>query len=246
MVHRIFFAALAAGLLAGALISVVQSVTTTPIILHAEEFEGSGHVHAAQVPLAVGVRLAAATESPSDHLHLADTGDGHADEAWAPEDGLERTLYTTFANLIIGVGFALLVVAGMALRGRPVTIGVGVLWGAAGFVVFTLAPALGLAPEVPGSITAGLEARQYWWVFAASGAALGLGMIVFSEARYWKVLGVIVAAIPHIVGAPHPDSIGGSVPPELAGQFAATSIVVGAIFWVLIGSLSAAFYRRLR
>ncbi len=244
MVHRIFFAALAAGLLAGALITAVQSVTTTPIILHAEEFEAAAHDHSAESLPAAGVHLAA-SESPSGYVHLADTGGGHAGEAWVPEDGLERTLYTALANLIVGVGFALLVVAGMALRGTPVTIGVGVLWGAAGFVVFILAPALGLAPEVPGSITAGLEARQYWWVFAASGAALGLGLIVFCEARYWKALGVIAAAIPHIVGAPQPDSIGGSVPPELAGQFAATSIVVGAIFWVLIGSLSAAFYRRL-
>jgi cobalt transporter subunit CbtA len=176
---------------------------------------------------------------------LADTGVGGAGEAWGPEDGLERTLFTVLANVIMGVGFALLVVAGMALHGKPVTTGAGVHWGAAGFVVFTLAPALGLPPEVPGSITADLQARQVWWVSAAAAAALGLGLMVFLEARYWKVLGVIVAAIPHMVGAPHPDSIGGSVPPELAGQFAATSIVVGAIFWVLIGSLSAAFYRRL-
>lgn len=245
MVHRIFFAALAAGLLAGALISVVQSVTTTPIILQAEEFEGAGHDHAAQNLPGAGLRLAMASELPLAQAQLTDTDDGHAHDAWAPEDGLERTLYTAVANLVAGVGFALLVVAGIALRGTPVTVGVGVLWGAAGFVVFTLAPALGLAPEVPGSITAGLEARQYWWVFAAAGAALGLGLIVFCEAWYWKLLGGVALAIPHIVGAPQPDSIGGTVPPELAGQFAATSIVVGAIFWVLIGSLAAAFYRRL-
>lgn len=245
MLHRIFFAALAAGLLAGVLISVVQSVTTTPIILHAETFEGAGREHAVQWSPGASVQLAAAELSLSSQSQLADTGVGEAGEAWAPDEGLERTLFTTLANVIMGVGFALLVVAGMALHGKPVTIGVGVLWGAAGFVVFTLAPALGLPPEVPGSIAADLKARQVWWVFAAAAAALGLGLIVFLEARYWKALGVIVAAIPHLVGAPHPDSIGGSVPPELAGQFAATSIVVGAIFWVLIGSLSAAFYRRL-
>ena len=159
MVHRILFAAFAAGLLAGVLISAVQSVTTTPIILHAEEFEGAGQAHAAQPSPAADIRLAAASDLPSGHLLLTDTGGGHAEEAWAPEDGVERTLFTTLANLIAGVGFALLVVAGMALHGKPVTIGAGVLWGAAGFVVFTLAPALGLAPEVPGAITAGLEAH---------------------------------------------------------------------------------------
>ena len=242
MFRRIVFAAVAAGLLAGVLISLVQSVTTTPIILHAEAFESAGHA-TERLP-AAGLRLAAAGASQPGLMHLAHAGDDHAAETWAPRDGIERALFTTLANLVLGVGFALLVVAGMALHRRPVTVGVGVLWGAAGFVVFTLAPALGLPAELPGSIAADLQARQLWWVLAVSGAALGLGLIVFAKAPYWRVLGAVAAAVPHLVGAPHPDSLGGSVPPELAGQFAATSIVVAAIFWVLIGSLAAAFYRR--
>jgi cobalt transporter subunit CbtA len=247
MFQRICFAAIAAGLLAGVLISVVQSVTTTPIILHAEEFESGQHQRGdLRVPSAgtAAARLDATTNHVPHLVTVADSGHA-ADESWAPGEGLERTFFTTLTNLIVGVGFALFVVAGMALSGKPVTVGAGVLWGAAGFVAFTLAPALGLPPEVPGSMVAGLEERQMWWAFAVAGAALGLGLLVFTRALHWQALGVVALALPHIVGAPSPQSIGGNVPPELAGHFAAASIVVGAIFWVLIGGFSAAFYRRL-
>ena len=42
MFRRIFYTAMVAGILGGAAISVVQHFTTTPIILHAESFEGGG------------------------------------------------------------------------------------------------------------------------------------------------------------------------------------------------------------
>ncbi|MCB1739296.1 MAG: CbtA family protein [Gammaproteobacteria bacterium] len=247
MFQRIFFAAIVAGLLAGALISGVQSVTTTPIILHAEENEGGGQDHSATSPGVNSIQLAVFDAATGKLLHRIGESAPAAnkEEGWAPEDGLERTLYTTLANLLIGTGFSLLVVAGMVLSGRPVKVGTGVLWGAAGFVVFTLAPGLGLPPEVPGSMAAELGARQSWWIFAAAGAALGLGLMVFADKLYWKAVGIVVMVLPHLVGAPHPASIGGAVPPELAGQFAATAIVVSAIFWVMIGGFSAAFYRRL-
>jgi predicted cobalt transporter CbtA len=60
----------------------------------------------------------------------------------------------------------------------------------------------------------------------------------------WKFLGAVAMVIPHLAGAPRPDGIGGPVPPEIAGHFVAASIAVSAIFWVTLGSLSAAFYRR--
>ena len=46
----------------------------------------------------------------------ADT-DGH--EAWAPEDGLERASFTLLANVLVGVGFALILCAVFAVRGIP-------------------------------------------------------------------------------------------------------------------------------
>jgi predicted cobalt transporter CbtA len=69
--------------------------------------------------------------------------------------------------------------------------------------------------------------------------------MVFARQHALKVLGVVVVALPHIIGAPHPAEIGGAVPPELAGHFAAASIVVSAIFWASLGWLGGTFWQRL-
>jgi cobalt transporter subunit CbtA len=272
MIKRMFLAALAAGLLAGLLITAVQAFTTTPIILHAEEFEtgkGTEHRHGTATP---GVTIVAF--SASGMVQFADTGHGgrpghthqNADEghggkpghtrqhtqgnkagaAWGPAGGLERMAFTGLANILIGIGFGLLLVACFALHGKPVDPRRGVLWGLAGFAVFTLAPGLGLPPEVPGSKAAALADRQIWWAFATAAAALGLWLMVFTKHQALKVLGVVIVAVPHLIGAPQPAEIGGKVPPELAGHFAAASIVVSAIFWASLGWLSGTFWERLR
>ncbi|HUT49723.1 MAG TPA: CbtA family protein [Alphaproteobacteria bacterium] len=278
MIKRMFLAAIAAGLLAGLLITAVQTFTTTPIILHAEQFEAAGdgkeHKHGALVPSAALVGGTSA--STGGLVQLADAGHGgkpghthqHADgghggkpghthqhaqghlakkggEAPALGGGLERLFYTGLANLLMGVGFGLLLVACFALYGKPVDPRRGVLWGLAGFAVFTLAPGLGLPPEVPGSKAAAVTDRQIWWAFAAVAAALGLWLMVFARQHALKVLGVVVIAVPHLIGAPQPAQIGGAVPPELAGHFAAASIVVSAIFWASLGWLSGTFWQRL-
>jgi len=156
----------------------------------------------------------------------------------------ERTGLTVLANLVTGVGFALLVVAGFTLSGRAVEEREGLLWGLAGFAAFTLAPALGLPPEVPGTYAADLADRQAWWSFAAAGATAALWLLAFGRGQWRIPVALAVAALPHIVGAPHPAAFGGGVPPELAGQFAARSIGVGALFWCALGWLAGAFFRR--
>ena len=91
MFKRIIVTALLAGLLAGLAFSVIQEFTTTPIILHAETFEGKT-VSAVQKPAAP---------------------DG--EEPWHPDDGFEWTLFTALSNVLTGIGFALIMVAGIAL-----------------------------------------------------------------------------------------------------------------------------------
>jgi cobalt transporter subunit CbtA len=265
-----FLAAIAAGLLAGLLITAVQTLTTTPIILHAERYEkAGGHEHNALLPDGGLVRAAsdetwgivrlahAGHGGKPGHTHpLADAGHGgkpghthqRADGGAAMTTiggGIERLFYTGLANVLMGVGFALLLVACFALYGKPVDPRRGVLWGLAGFAVFTLAPGLGLPPEVPGSKAAALTDRQIWWACAAAAAALGLWLMVFARQHALKALGVVVVALPHIVGAPRPAELGGAVPPELAGHFAAASIVVSAIFWASLGWLGGTFWQRL-
>jgi cobalt transporter subunit CbtA len=239
MFRRILITALLAGFLGGLGISVVQEFTTAPIILHAEEFESKGALgghkrvalYTAPQPL---LHLAQATQTPpTEHEH------------WAPADGLERTLYSTLANIIAGIGFALILVACIALSGRDVDGRTGVLWGIAGFAVINLAPALGLPPEVPGAMAAELGARQGWWMLCVAATAAGLWMLVFRHGAYWMVAGIVTMAAPHLIGAPQPARIGGPVPPELAGHFVAASLVTAAIFWCALGWLSGTFWQRL-
>ena len=247
MFRRICLAAVAAGLLAGVIVSLIQHFTTTPLILRAEEFERAG------LPGTGGAALAAdavvGTGAPAHHDAGHDHGSATVSQAdisqAEPAALLERVLFTTLADVLVGMGFALLVVAALAWKGgRNIRGWTGLCCGAAGFVVFTLAPSLGLAPELPGLFAADLAARQLWWFFAAGSAAVGLALLASAERLLLKGLGVIVALVPHVVGAPAPESVGGNVAPELAGQFAATSIAVSAVFWALLGWLSAVFYRR--
>lgn len=217
MLKRILLAALVAGLVGGIAISIVQEFTTTPLILHAETYE----------------------QAPAG----GDVAGGDA-AAWAPADGIERTLHTSFGNIVAGIGFALMLVAGFALHGGEIDGRRGVLWGLAGFTVFSLAPALGLPPEAPGAMAADLVARQGWWLATAGATALGLGLMIFAGKPLWIVLGVVVLAAPHVIGAPQPDNLGGAVPPELAAHFVAASLVTAAVFWALLGWLSGTLYRR--
>ncbi len=215
MLRRILLAAIVAGLLGGTMVSALQEFTTTPLIIHAEQFETAAPASASAAP-----------------------------EPWSPGDGIERTLYTSLGNIIIGVGFALLLVACFALHGREIDGRRGVIWGLAGFAVFSLAPALGLPPEVPGGMAAELATRQQWWLAAAAATALGLALMVFGRGWILPVLGIIAIAAPHLIGAPHPDKTGGAAPAELAGHFVAASLVTAAVFWAVLGWLSGTFYRR--
>ncbi len=233
MFRIIFAVALLAGFVSGAGISLVQEITTTPLILHAEEFEQASaaphHFETATFKLVDGTATHA----------------GASAEAWAPENGLQRFFYTALANIVMGVGFALLLVASYVIDGSRINGRRGVVWGMAGFAIFTLSPSLGLAPEVPGSLVAELTARQGWWLAAAASTALGLWLMVFRSGWMFAVAGLVIIALPHLIGAPHPQQIGGPVPAELAGQFAAASLVTAAIFWAMLGWLSGTIYQRM-
>jgi cobalt transporter subunit CbtA len=249
VIRRLFLSGIAAGVLAGLIISAIHQVTTVPIILHAETFEDSAKqanraVTPALTPAGfrfLGTSGGAASRAIPVHGGQEEAAGG----AWAPEDGIERTVFTAMTTVLAGVGFALLLVAGMTLRGERVEFRRGVLWGAAGFVAFTLAPTLGLPPEIPGAAAADLVARQVWWIAAAATACGGLWLLVFIAGAVWKAVGVALLAAPHLIGAPHPLEISaGGAPAELAAQFAAASIATSAVFWVLLGGFAGFFFGR--
>ena len=101
MFRRIFATALLAGFFAGLGISVVHEFTTTPIILHAEQFEGQ--------PAADGQKQSAYKNPLLILTHGKSGGDAKDEhEAWGPADGWERTFSTTLANILLGIGFSLI------------------------------------------------------------------------------------------------------------------------------------------
>lgn len=232
MIQRVLLAAIAAGIAAGLFVSLAQEVKVVPLILEAESFE----------TLTTGGAQAAA------HSHAAEEAGAHSHgegEAWGPEDGFERIFFTVGSNIVAGVGFGLLLAAAMVMRGGETNLRNGVLWGLAGFFVFSLAPAVGLPPELPGMQAAGVGERQMWWVLTVGCSAVGLALLVWKAGWIYRLAGIALIALPHLVGAPHPELAPGNVPAELAAQFAVVSLVTTALFWVVLGSLCGYFFQRL-
>lgn len=226
MITRIARTAGFSGLLAALLLTLLQSFWVSPLILQAETYESAEpaveqHEHASAGAL--------------EHEHSA--------EAWSPEDGWQRVLSTTGGNLVVAVGFALILAALYSLR-EPTRVATGALWGLAGFAVFCLAPTLGLPPELPGTAAADLGQRQNWWVGTAAATAVGLALLVF--ARHWafKVLGAAVLVVPHLIGAPQPEVHESLAPEALEAQFKIASWLTNAAFWLALGLLSAWLFRR--
>ena len=138
--RNVVFAAALSGLLAGLVLAALQSFATVPLILQAETFESAGlpaHDHDG------------ATVAPHDHA-TAEPHE-HGEGAWAPADGLERLAWSVAFNVVSGIGFALILMAASELAGGIAGWRQGAVWGLAGFAVFSLAPSLGLPPELPGS-----------------------------------------------------------------------------------------------
>ncbi|EKF19362.1 CbtA family protein [Nitratireductor pacificus] len=233
--NAVFTAALA-GLLAGIVMTFMQAGYTVPLILQAETFEGAApaHSHAATAP-------EAAEPAADDH---AAAGHSHDGEAWAPADGFERLAYTALANIVTGIGFALLLVAVSEAAGGIAGWRQGLIWGFAGFAVFTLAPGLGLPPELPAMQAAELAARQVWWVGTVVATAAGLALIAFRAAPLWALIGVVLIVAPHIVGAPQPVSHETPVPAELHHRFVVAVTITNLVFWLLLGVAVALVRKR--
>lgn len=241
--RRMASAVVVAGALSGVLLSGVQQFQVEKLILQAEQYEKAAEEGASAVPQA-------AHEHEHDQAHEHTAASAHAHEhshdadAWEPADGAERTGYTVLANVSMAVGFALLLVAAITLSGRQVSWRSGLLWGLAGYGVFFVAPSLGLPPEVPGTLAAPLQARQFWWVMTAVMTAASLGLFVFTRAWWCKLLAVALLVVPHLVGAPQPEVHGGVAPEELAHAFIRATALANAVFWLALGGLTGFFYRR--
>ncbi|MBC6623575.1 CbtA family protein [Pseudomonas carnis] len=228
MIKRIAQTAGFTGLLAALLLTLLQSFWVAPLILQAESFE--------KAPPAAEVV----------HEHAAGAAaHSHDAQAWEPEDGWQRVLSTTGGNLVVAVGFALML-AGLYTLRAPTRTAQGLLWGLAGYATFVLAPTLGLPPELPGTAAADLTLRQTWWIGTAASTAVGLALIVFGRNWLLKGLGLAILAVPHVIGAPQPEVHSMLAPEALEAQFKIAAQLTNVAFWLALGLISAWLFRRNR
>jgi cobalt transporter subunit CbtA len=228
--RNIVVVAALAGAIAGLGMTAAQQLTTVPLILKAEVYEGQ-----------------AASAPAHDHGDVATAQAGaheHGDEGWSPADGFERTFFSVLANIVTGVGFALLLVAASELFGGIKNWQQGVLWGLAGFAVFTLAPGLGLPPELPAMPAAELGARQLWWVATALSTAIALGLLFYGRSLVAVLAAIVLLVAPHLIGAPQPVSYESPIPEGLHHSFIVAVVLTTLLFWVLLGGLAGLFRGR--
>ena len=252
MISKAVMTVLLTGFIAGILVTGAQMLRVTPLILQAETYEfgelAVQHTHAAS-GITHQHKLNGA--DLDKHLQIKDVHDVQTsastdpEKTWAPADGMERTFYTLVSNIITAIAFSLILVAVYLLRGKPVNYVSGLLWGVAGFSVFSGSIALGLPPELPGMTAAELESRQVWWVGTVIATATGIGLLIESKTILPKFIAAVMIVVPHIIGAPHPHVFESNVPAELSAQFAVASLMTSLFFWMVLGVVSGYFYKKL-
>jgi len=226
--RNIVVVAALAGAIAGLGMTVAQQLTTVPLILKAEVYEQGAtpaHEHGD-----------VATAQAATHEH--------GDDGWSPSDGVERTFFSALANVVTGIGFALLLVAASELFGGIGDWRQGLFWGLAGFAVFTLAPSLGLLPELPAMPAAELGARQLWWAGTALSTAIALGLLFYGRSVVAVLAALALLLAPHLIGAPQPASYASAIPEGLHHSFVVAVVLTTLLFWVLLGGLAGLFRGR--
>jgi cobalt transporter subunit CbtA len=227
MFRNLFLAALVAAICAGLATSAFQAWRVTPLIFAAESFEGGGedavHVHA---------------EGTAEHSHdeaAATQAHAHDDDEWMPQDGLERTTFTIVSNILAAAGYALILGAVSVVFNLPITAANGLLWGIAGYAAFTLAPALGLPPGMPGMPVADTFARQLWWAGAAISTGAALVLVAKIRAPWALVVALGLVLLPQIIAAPQAPDDPTAVPPRMTAEFVSAVLYNGAVFWAVLG-----------
>ena len=239
--RNIILIALIVAVISGTVLSILQAFTTVPIIYNAEQYE---------VPEPEKEATPATAMTPDTHSHNHDYA---STKEWAPADGAERITYTFFADILIAFGHSLLLTSFMALMflrfKRPtIDLKTGLVVGLGGYLSFYTATIVGLSPEIPGMIAADLHARQIWWTLTVVATVIGLSTLYLASGVS-KAIGLILIAIPHIIGAPHPEVTGFlnqdptaiSVLKQLEHTFLISTVWINLVYWLILGATSGIF-----
>lgn len=220
MFSRILTSALFAGAAAGLVTALLQLLFVQPVLLHAELYETGELVHFGNAAI-------------SAHPELPGFD--------AVRDGLSIVF-----TMLTYTGYAFVMVALMSMAegmGHAITARTGILWGLAGFVTFHLAPGFSLAPEVPGVAAADVVDRQIWWSATVAAAGIAMWLLAFGGNLVSYAIAVMLLLLPHLVGAPEPQTFSGPVPTEIGALFAARAFGVGLAAWTLLGCFAGYFWQ---
>ncbi|SPH23791.1 hypothetical protein DEA8626_02862 [Defluviimonas aquaemixtae] len=232
MIQRMLAGGLVAGFAAGLFAALLHFAFIQELILVGEQYETGAIIHFAETG-----------DSTASHDHAPGEDDEHAHgDSGAEGSAFARNALTVLFTGLIYAAYGLILVAGFALAehfGRRVEASHGVLWGIAGFASLQLAPAMGLPPELPGTIAAELIQRQVWWLGTILATGAGLALLAFGRGLLPAVIAGALLAAPHVIGAPHPDQYWGVAPPEVGAEFAARVLGVGLAAWAALGWLAA-------
>jgi cobalt transporter subunit CbtA len=154
---------------------------------------------------------------------------------WEPALGLEKTLYTSAASLLTGVGFSILLLGLAFLTKLPISKSNGIIWGLCGFLAIAVAPAAGLAPNPPAMPIAELMPRQIWWLGTVLASSVAIYLIATRSEPWAKLAAVLLVALPHVIGAPVAADTTSLLPAHIGATFVANSIAAAAVFWCVLG-----------
>ena len=223
--RSIVFSAALTGLIVGSLISILQFFGTVPLIQQSEVYERK--------------------QAPATASHEHNSKDVSSESEWEPEAGFQRNAFTFAANILTAIGFALLLTGLYAVQRRPIPWREGLFWGLAGFVVFTVAPGLGLPPELPGMPVADLTTRQIWWIGTAGATAIALWLWFFRSDAWAAGIGLALIVLPHLIGAPAAPEFHTDVPAALSHRFVVAVTLTSLVFWISLGICSSIAFGRI-
>jgi cobalt transporter subunit CbtA len=217
MFKNLLLVGLLAGVLSGSLLTLLQAFTVIPVIHQAEQYEDL-------LPVSQGEEDA--------HGHI----DGEGKD-WKPNEGWERLGFTWLANVAIGSGFGLMMAGLMSLH-RPKTWGQAILFGLAGYYVFFLAPAFLLPPELPGSDSPHLEARQAIWILTVAVSLIGIALSSFTTNPWLSLLGLVGLVAPFMLFGQQDVHSLAPVPLDLIERFTWLTFLTNAIHWLTVSASS--------